>query len=302
MTTRTGNKLLETLEYPAAEPEPSDLLFEPGKVIGAPVKVRRTGQDTPDEGWHIQEVYFKNSRKDLNQTLVKVCKFEGTAPKKGLQKVIPLRSLESINPEIRFLLFESDWDYVLYEDKEHGFKIGLIIDVNLAEKTLLVMLSPGGDDLTAPLERIPLESVIDKNSDPRKLEEIFRGEIKKRSRTSPDFETQTARQREAERKNLVYYLQTTDLATGKLLGHAVNISNQGFMLTADTVIASQTPFRLKLFLPKELQGSRYLEFSAVSRWCHPDENPEYHNTGFQFSDLPAAGRAIIRELIDKYCF
>ncbi len=74
------------------------------------------------------------------------------------------------------------------------------------------------------------------------------------------------------------------------------------MLTAGESIAPETIFSLKLFLPREIQGSRYFEFSAVSRWCRPDENPDYHNVGFQFLNFPGTGQQVIGELIDKYCF
>ena len=300
--TRMKSEFLETIEYPPAEAEPSDLVFERGKVVGTPVRVMRTGQPKPDEGWHIAEIYFKNARGESNRTLVKVRKPAGEGTRKRLQKIVSLRSLEKLNPEIRFLLFESDRDYVLYEDGEHCFKIGLVIDASLKEDSLLVMLSPGGEDVTAPLDRITLASIIDKNKDPRKLEKIFQEEIKKRTSTAPGFESSKAGKRGVERKNLIYYLQVTDLETGKLLGYAVDISNRGFMLTSGDSITPETAFNLKLFLPKEIQGSRYFEFSATSRWCREDETPDYYNIGFQFLSVSETGETVIRYLIDKYCF
>ena len=300
--TKARKEFLKTIEYPPAESEPSDLVFERGKVIGAPVKVMRTGRDKPDSGWHIVEVYFKNSRENLNQTLVKVNKAARSDSEKGLQKIVPLKSLEKINPEIRFLLFESDRDYVLYEDREQCFKIGLVIDVSLEEESLLVMLSPGGEDITAPLDRIKRSCIIDKSSDPKVLERVFQEEIKKRTRTASEFDGDSSSKRSTERKNLVYYLQVTNRDTEQTIGHAVNISSHGFMLTAGDPIAPNTPLHLKLFLPKEIQGSRYFEFSATSRWCRLDENPDYHNTGFQFKQLSTVGEKVIRDLIDKYCF
>jgi len=45
--------LLKTLEYPRAGTDPSELLFETGKVIGTSVKVMQTGQTEADVGLHI---------------------------------------------------------------------------------------------------------------------------------------------------------------------------------------------------------------------------------------------------------
>jgi len=260
---------LKTLEYPRAGTDPSELLFETGKVIGTSVKVMRTGQTEADVGWHIAEIYYKSAKKNRKQTYVKVLKPGRDRSRKGLQKILPLQSLEKINPEIRLLLYESEKDYVLYEDKEHGFKIGLIID---------------------------------KSTDPRKLEKTFHGEVKKRKAGAPVPEAVQPKQRVGERKNLIYYLKVTDTESGLPIGHAVDISKRGFMLTASTPIEPQVGFQLRLLLPTEMKGSWHLGFSATSRWCQPDENPDYYNVGFQFNAITPDGAKIIGQLIEDYCF
>jgi len=294
--------LLKTWDYPLAGTDPSELFFEKGKVIGIPVKVMRTGQAEPDEGWHIAEIHYKASGKDKKQTYVKVLKPSREDNSRGLQKVLPLRSLETLNPEIKLLLYESEKDYVLYEDKEHGFKIGLIIDIDLQEDTLLIMLGPEGDDITAPLDRIKAADVIDKSTDPRKLEKTFHAEVKKRRASKPGPEARQSQKRVGERKNLIYYLKVTDTTLNKPIGHAVDISNHGFMLTAGRPIEPNVLFQLKLLMPAEMNGSWHLDFAATSRWCQPDENPEYYNVGFQFAEVAPEGAKIIDELIKNYCF
>lgn len=106
----------------------------------------------------------------------------------------------------------------------------------------------------------------------------------------------------SERKNLVYYLKITDTVTNKPTGHAVDISKQGFMLITGKPIESESLFQFRMFLPEEIQGGRYFEFSAMSRWCRQDENPEYYIAGFQFTDLSSEGIQIVNHLIEKYCF
>jgi len=295
-------EFLKTTEISKAGTEPIELVYERRKVIGTPVKVMRTGKDEPDEGWHISEVYFQSAKEKIDQPLVKVRKPDKEAPEMGLQKLVPLQILEKINPEIKFLIFERDKDYVLYEDEDHNFKIGLIIDINLEEESLVVMLSPEGDDVTAPLDRIKIANIIDKNNDPRKLVKVFQDEVKKRRDASPDLELKPSKKRISERKNLVYYLKVTDTEANQPMGHAVNISNQGVMLIINKSIEPESLFQLKMSLPEEIQGSRYFEFSGMSRWCRQDEDPDYYNVGFQFANVSTKGVQLIDRLIEKYCF
>jgi len=294
--------LLKTWDYPLAGTDPSELYFEKGKVIGTPVKVMRTGQAEPDAGWHIAEIHYKSSGRNKTQTFVKVQKPSRDDNSRGLQKILPLKILETLNPEIKLLLYESEKDYVLYKDKEHGYKIGLIIDIDLQEDTLLIMLGPEGDDITAPLDRIKATDVIDKNTNPRKLEETFHAEVKRRRASRSGPKARQVQKRVGERKNLIYYLKVTDSKSSLPIGHAVDISPQGFMLTASDAIQPDVHFQLKLLLPAETNGSWHLGFSATSRWCRPDENPAFYNVGFQFADISPEGLEIIGKLIEKYCF
>lgn len=296
------SELLKTWDYPLAGTDPSELYFEKGKVIGTPVKVMRTGQAEPDTGWHIAEIHYKSSGTNKKQPFVKVQKPSSEDNRRGLQKMLPLQSLETLNPEIKLLLYESEKDYVLYKDKEHGYKIGLIIDIDLQADTLLIMLGPEGDDITAPLDRIKAADVIDKHTDPRKLEETFHAEVKKRRAGAKDPQARQVQKRVGERKNLIYYLKVTNTKSNLPIGHAVDISTHGFMLTASGPIEPNTLFQLKLLLPAEMKGGWHFGFAATSRWCQPDENPDFYNVGFQFTDISPEGVKIIGKLIEKYCF
>ena len=295
-------EFITTTGIPKAETESTGLVYERKKVIGTPVKVMRTGKDEPDEGWHIAEIYYKEDKEKIRQPLVKVRKPDKEKLNKGIEKLVPLQILEKINPEIKFLVFERNKDYVLYKDKIHSFKIGLIIDINLEEERLLVMLAPEGDDITAPVDRIKIASIIGKSNNPRQLEEIFLDEVEKLKNSAPDIELKTSKKRIVERKNLVYYLKITDMETNQTMGYAVNISNHGFMLIINKPIQTESLFQLKMLLPQEIQGSNSFEFSAMSRWCQKDENPDFYNIGFQFADISAEGVQLINWLIDKYCF
>ena len=295
-------EFLKTTEIPTAETEPTELVYERKKVIGRPVKVMRTGRDEPDEGWHIAQIYYRKDKDNIHRPLVSVRKPDKNESNKGLEKLVSLQILEKINPEIKFLIFERDKDYVLYGDKKHSFRIGLIIDINLEEESLLVMLAPEGDGITAPVDRIKTANIIAKSNEPRQLEKIFQDEVKNRKNDSPELNFKTSKKRIVERKNLVYYLKVTDIETNQAIGHAVNISNHGFMLIINKPIQTETHFQLKMLLPQEMQGNRFFEFSAMTRWCQKDENPDFYNIGFQFANVSAEGVQLINWLVDKYCF
>lgn len=105
-----------------------------------------------------------------------------------------------------------------------------------------------------------------------------------------------------ERKHLIYYLKVIDRETNHVIGHTVNISNDGMMLISEESIKTEAIFQLQMFLPEKIQGSRYLEFSAVSKWCREDENPDFYNIGFQLDNISKERIQVIKHLIDKFCF
>jgi hypothetical protein len=109
-------------------------------------------------------------------------------------------------------------------------------------------------------------------------------------------------QRTVERKHLIYYLKVTDRETNQAIGHAVNISNEGLMLISEEPIKAESTFQLQMFLPEEIQGSRYYDFAVTSKWCQKDENPDFYNIGFELNNVSTECIQVIKRLIDKFCF
>ena len=91
------------------------------------------------------------------------------------------------------------------------------------------------------------------------------------------------KKRQSDRKALKVYLQVNDGKTGELVGHAVDITEKGIMLTSEGPIKTETGFELKLELPAEIEGAKEISFSAQSQWSVKDSE-------------------IIAEIIQKYCF
>ena len=107
--------------------------------------------------------------------------------------------------------------------------------------------------------------------------------------------------RKFERYYLSYYLKVIDRQTDLSIGHCVNVSNGGMMVISEEAIKIKTIFQLKMFLPEEINGSRYFDFIAVSRWCKNDENPDFYNTGFQLQNVNPEVIKIIEHLIKNFC-
>ncbi|MEW6670146.1 MAG: PilZ domain-containing protein [Thermodesulfobacteriota bacterium] len=110
------------------------------------------------------------------------------------------------------------------------------------------------------------------------------------------------KKRQSDRKALKLYLQVKAVNTGDLLGHAVDITEAGVMLTSEIPIETGTGFELQLELPAEIEGIRTIQFSARSMWSAKDSETGFYNTGFEFSDLSDRDRNLITQVIKKYCF
>jgi len=104
--------------------------------------------------------------------------------------------------------------------------------------------------------------------------------------------------RTLQRRHLILYLHVFDADTGNLLGHLVDINDEGIMLMSNKPTEVGKVFHLKLTLPTEDDSdSQELFFNAKSLWCKLGPNNEIFDTGFQLEGASAMVRATIRELI-----
>ena len=109
--------------------------------------------------------------------------------------------------------------------------------------------------------------------------------------------------RKLQRHHLILYLNVFDAKSGNLLGHLVDINDEGIMLMSNKPIEVGKVFHLKLTLPTEDDSnSEELIFDAKSLWCKLGPNNEIFDTGFQLEGASAMVRATIRELIREMGF
>ncbi len=108
--------------------------------------------------------------------------------------------------------------------------------------------------------------------------------------------------RQIRRQHLVFYLRVFDGMSSRVVGHLIDLSPKGLMLLSDDPIAVNEEYRLRMRLPQDIIGRDDVVFSAVSRWCHPDDNPDFHVTGFKIHDLAGETEKTITSLIEEFGF
>ena len=108
--------------------------------------------------------------------------------------------------------------------------------------------------------------------------------------------------RQLKRRHLIYYLEVFDQATGKLLGHLVDLTVKGMKLISMEEIASGHTFELRMIMPEEYCPEKEVRFTASSTWCSQDVNPDFYATGFNAPDLDQETRRLFMILINQVGF
>lgn len=104
-----------------------------------------------------------------------------------------------------------------------------------------------------------------------------------------------------KRKNLPYYLRVIDTETNQPVGDASNITTEGMMVISDHPIETNAIFRLRMALPKEIQGNGYLEFYAQSKWWEKAFIPDSYNVGFRLKNISKEVIRVIERLMENFC-
>jgi c-di-GMP-binding flagellar brake protein YcgR len=106
--------------------------------------------------------------------------------------------------------------------------------------------------------------------------------------------------RQADRWYLVYYLRVFDGMSRNILGHLVDISEKGLMLIGENPVEVNGDYQLRMCLPSQMKDRDEIIFSATSRWCKKDANPDFYLVGFEMHDLAPKIREIIVSLIRDF--
>ncbi len=108
--------------------------------------------------------------------------------------------------------------------------------------------------------------------------------------------------RTLHRRHLIYYLKVLDRNTDELLGHLVDITEEGLMIVSETCYEQGPLMKMKMLLPREIEGKEEIEFDARVMWCRRDVNPSLFGIGYKFEYVDVLSRQIIFELIHEFGF
>jgi hypothetical protein len=108
--------------------------------------------------------------------------------------------------------------------------------------------------------------------------------------------------RKLKRRHLIYYLRVFNNLNGELVGHMVDITEEGVMLISEQPIDIGTEIEMRMQLPFEILERNELTFSATCQWCKKDVNPDFYASGYSFTGLPMNDVVIIESLIQRYGF
>ncbi|MCJ7434361.1 MAG: PilZ domain-containing protein [Anaerolineales bacterium] len=107
--------------------------------------------------------------------------------------------------------------------------------------------------------------------------------------------------RKLDRRAFSYYMRVLDAHTGKLVGHLVDISADGFKVDSQSGISLNVDFLLRMDIPAEISNTKLITFSACPKWCKPDRfDPTAYNIGFQITAIDSVAHDIFARMFEKY--
>ena len=109
--------------------------------------------------------------------------------------------------------------------------------------------------------------------------------------------------RQRRRWELVFYLRVYNQSDGSVLGHVIDISEEGLMLLSEAPIELDKDFDLTLELPASDSNDREkISLKAHSIWKSSDTNPDLFDTGFSLVEPDKDSIDVIKTLIDELQF
>jgi len=105
-------------------------------------------------------------------------------------------------------------------------------------------------------------------------------------------------QRRLKRWQLVNYLRVFDANSGILVGHLVDLNQEGFMLLGTETLPCEQEFNLRMQrLSDGITAEIHLR--AYSLWSKQDVDPHLFKTGFQLVHLDQEQMAFLHQLISE---
>ncbi len=113
-------------------------------------------------------------------------------------------------------------------------------------------------------------------------------------------EQQARELRRQPRKKLLREMVMFDRTTGGNVGRLINISLDGFKLSARNIIDPGTRFSLSMVLPEQLQGVTTLSLEGRCVWSQEQDRQNECHAGFQIVEISDLHRSVLEMMMEKF--
>lgn len=104
-------------------------------------------------------------------------------------------------------------------------------------------------------------------------------------------------QRREARTHLLYYLRVFDRDTDTLLGHVVDVSRNGMLITSHLPLEDKRTYRLAVEDVSIMDHLGTVNVDAECRWCKTDEEVELMDAGFSIVNPSLKATALIADYV-----
>ena len=110
--------------------------------------------------------------------------------------------------------------------------------------------------------------------------------------------TTSQEQRRLKRWQLVNYLRVFDAKHGHLLGHLVDVNQDGIMILSTEPLVCGKEYQLRM---ERLSNSEFshFELTAIGQWTKVDQDPHLHNTGCLLVNPSKEALTSLQSLMDE---
>ena len=109
--------------------------------------------------------------------------------------------------------------------------------------------------------------------------------------------------RKKRRWELIFYLRIFDASDGSVIGHVVDIHENGLMMLSEEPVELNKDYDLMLEMPSsDRSGRKKVSLQAHALWQSSDANPDLIDTGFELINPKKETIASIKKLIEELQF
>jgi len=106
--------------------------------------------------------------------------------------------------------------------------------------------------------------------------------------------------RQAARKQVRYFLTVIDTNTKDQIGLLVDLNTEGAMVIRETQFEIGKSCRIRIILPEEIDGAKFIEIDVKSKWCEKDINPTFYAVGFEIQSISDKTKLLITRLMNAF--